>query len=131
MRFWILLFLFGAAGLRGDEVAPGEEGHNMAGIGIVAAADAPIIRGARSPQLHDHITVRRVVSDGPAMKVGLLAGDEIVEVNGEKLAGVRFVDAIVNLIRGPLGTPVKLTVLRSGQRLSFVVVRDIIPVEEK
>ncbi|OGZ18868.1 MAG: hypothetical protein A2175_02450 [Candidatus Nealsonbacteria bacterium RBG_13_42_11] len=49
----------------------------------------------------------------PAQAAGLLPGDKIVEINGTSTANMTIEEA-VNLIRGPRGTEVSLTVFRDG-----------------
>jgi carboxyl-terminal processing protease len=50
----------------------------------------------------------------PAERAGLLAGDVIVEVNGQPVAGMSL-DRIVAMVRGPKGTTVTLSVIHSGE----------------
>lgn len=56
----------------------------------------------------------------PAAKAGLRNGDVIIAVNGEPLAKVSD-DKAVALIRGPLNTVVRLTIVRVGTAQPFVV----------
>jgi len=51
----------------------------------------------------------------PAAKAGLMAGDVILDVNGDSLAG-HSSDYDSSLIRGPAGTQVVLTVVRGSAR---------------
>ncbi|MBS0621257.1 MAG: S41 family peptidase [Verrucomicrobia bacterium] len=66
-------------------------------------------------QLRDDLsgfTVVRIVEGSPAFhSTKLKVGDRIVAVNGEPVVGMDIVEA-VELIRGPQGSPVHLTVLR-------------------
>ena len=59
------------------------------------------------------LKVITVFKGGPAAKAGLHAGDEILAVDGTPLAG-KTSDRATNLIKGPSGTTVKLTVQASG-----------------
>lgn len=67
-------------------------------------------------QLRDDLngfSVVRLLDDGPAsLGNKLKVGDRIVAVNGEPVVGMELIDA-VELIRGPQGTRVSLTVIRS------------------
>jgi carboxyl-terminal processing protease len=55
------------------------------------------------------LVIARVFDGSPASRAGLREGDEIVAVNGRKLAGVST-DAAIALIKGPPGTDVTLGV---------------------
>jgi carboxyl-terminal processing protease len=57
--------------------------------------------------------VNFVMEGGPAFAAGLQDNDEIVAVNGSAVGGSPL-NAIVEQIRGPIGTPVVLSVLRGG-----------------
>lgn len=65
----------------------------------------------------------------PAEGAGILAGDAIVEVDGENITALPQSE-IINLIRGPAGTEVELGVAREGEAetLQIVVVRNEIQV---
>jgi carboxyl-terminal processing protease len=69
------------------------------------------------------------IPGGPSEKVGLMAGDRIVEIDGENVAGIGLANSdVFDLLRGPKGTEVKLEVERNGQFLDFVIERDQIPI---
>ncbi|MGM0377129.1 MAG: S41 family peptidase [Bacteroidota bacterium] len=77
----------------------------------------------------DTLTVVSTIPGGPSEKVGLMAGDRIVEVDEEDVAGVGLSNNdVFDLLRGPKGTEVKLGVLRDEERLSFTIERDEIPI---
>jgi carboxyl-terminal processing protease len=62
--------------------------------------------------------------------VGILAGDRIIKVNGEIVAGKKMIsDSIVNRLRGPRGTKVNVDVMRRNSEvlLNFDIIRDNIP----
>ncbi len=54
------------------------------------------------------------IADSPADKVGIKAGDIILEIDGEPVADMSFAEAIIK-IRGPEGTAVKLLILHEGE----------------
>jgi len=66
----------------------------------------------------------------PASKAGMLPLDRIVEVDGEKTEHMTL-DEILHRLRGEIGSPVKLSVLRKGisKALQFVLRREQIQVE--
>lgn len=80
--------------------------------------------------LSDTVRVIEVIPGGPAELVGMQPGDQILEANGKKMAGVKITnqDVYTNL-RGKEGTKVSLTVKRKNiaKYLHFDVVRDKIP----
>lgn len=79
--------------------------------------------------LKDTLTVVATIPGGPSEKVGLIAGDRIVEIDGKNVAGTGLVNSdVFEMLRGPKGTEVKLVVRRNGQLLNFVVERDKIPI---
>ena len=64
-----------------------------------------------------NIVVIAPLKDSPAMKAGIKAGDIIAAVDGKNMVGQQS-DEAVSLIRGPLDTPVKLTVLHVGAKVT-------------
>jgi len=66
----------------------------------------------------------------PASKAGIKAGDYIVRINGEQVQGHTLMQA-VNLMRGPVGTSIEITVRRKGLRKAkiFKITREIIEIE--
>ena len=86
--------------------------------------------GIEYVMLSDTLTLQSVIADGPAAAAGMRAGDKIVSVEGEAVAGVGMPgDAISRRLRGPKGSRVSLSVLRGSEVLDFVVSRDKIPIE--
>ncbi len=78
----------------------------------------------------DTIIIGSVISGGPSEKIGLMAGDRIIEINDEIVAGVKIhQDSIVKRLRGPRGTKVKVGISRSDIKeiLDFTITRDKIP----
>lgn len=61
------------------------------------------------------------MEDTPAEKAGLIAEDEIVEINGESTKGIT-VDKAADKIRGEEGTTVELTIKRKNQPLKKYVI---------
>ena len=79
----------------------------------------------------DTLFIIQPVSGGPSEKVGILAGDRIIEVNDTVIAGVKMsTEEIMRRLRGHKGTKVNLKIMRRGVSglLPFTVKRDKIPV---
>ena len=80
--------------------------------------------------LTDTITVVEVLSGGPSEKVGLLAGDRIITIDDSIVSGKNWSqEKVVNTLRGPEDTKVKLGVKRDNadKMLTFTVTRGEIP----
>ncbi len=75
------------------------------------------------------LTVISPLKGSPAEAAGIIAGDQIVAIDGESTDGVA-IDKAVTKIRGPVGTTVDLTIVRGGKPLSIKVVRETIQVPE-
>ncbi|WP_423066024.1 S41 family peptidase [Devosia sp. CN2-171] len=73
------------------------------------------------------IKVVSPIDDTPAAKAGILAGDFIVELDGVQIQGLTL-DQAVEKMRGPVGSKIKVTVVREGvtEPLNFELTRDII-----
>ena len=69
------------------------------------------------------------IADTPAEEAGVLAGDLIAEIDGEPVRGLSLAEA-VDLMRGPVGSPIELTILREGavEPIEIKIVRDKIEV---
>lgn len=79
--------------------------------------------------IDDWITVIAPVPGTPSERVGLRAGDKIVEIDGN--SAYKFTqEQVFKTLRGPKGTPVNIKVRRPGQErpLSFTIIRDEIPI---
>ena len=77
------------------------------------------------PTEDDAMVIVDVLDGGPALSVGLKAGDKIVGINNEKLRGLSS-DEVIHKMKGKRGTTVKLKILRDKTPLEFTVKRDII-----
>jgi len=79
----------------------------------------------------DTLLVTSIISGGPSEKVGLSAGDRIVEVDQKNIAGTGIKNSdVFDMLRGKKGTTVNLKVLRKNAPglLDFSIVRDKIPI---
>ena len=70
------------------------------------------------------------IDDTPASKAGIKAGDYIVKIDNTQVQGKSLSEA-VDLMRGPVGSGIELTVRRRGERkaLTFYIVREIIEIK--
>jgi carboxyl-terminal processing protease len=78
----------------------------------------------------DTIVVLAPLSGGPSEKVGLMAGDKIVTVDGETVAGIGITNrGVIDRLRGPKNTEVTVGIKRRNHKdlISFLIVRDKIP----
>jgi len=81
--------------------------------------------------LRDTIIVIEPIGGGPSEKVGVLAGDRIVVIDGENVAGVGIsTNGVRSRLLGMKGTKVNIRVFRMGVKelLDFTIVRDKIPI---
>lgn len=87
--------------------------------------------GIQFNMLTDTLYVVQVIPGGPSEKVGILAGDRILQVNDTLIAGVKMKNTdVMSRLRGPKGTAVNVKVLRNKdpQLLNFKIIRDKIPI---
>jgi carboxyl-terminal processing protease len=81
--------------------------------------------------MKDTLNVVATISGGPAEKLGVLAGDKIVAVDGEGIAGIGLQNSDVReKLMGELGSKVKVEIFRRNAKknLMFNITRDKIPV---
>ncbi len=70
------------------------------------------------------------IDDTPAFKAGIKAGDYIIKIGNDQVQGKSLMEA-VKLMRGPVGTSIKLTVRRKNVKkpLEFLITRKIIEIK--
>lgn len=81
--------------------------------------------------VRDTIYVVDAIAGGPSERLGIRAGDRVVRIDGENVAGVGFKNAdVMKRLRGRKGTKVEVGVLRRGVAppLEFSITRDKIPI---
>lgn len=85
--------------------------------------------GAEVRMKDKHLVIVTPLDGSPAKKAGLQPGDQILKVNGKDVAGLSLEKA-VNLIKGPAGTRVRLTVRspKADKSRNVVIVRATIAV---
>lgn len=74
-----------------------------------------------------HLIVVQPIKGTPAARAGLRAGDRITRIDGVATDGMAIQEAVVR-IRGPRGTPVKLTIRRGTREFVTSIVRDRIEI---
>ncbi len=88
--------------------------------------------GVTFNMLTDTVVVLSVLPHGPAADAGLVAGDRIMMIGPDTIAGVEAdQDSVVGRLRGPRGSKVDIMVERLGEKawLPFTLTRDKIPVK--
>ena len=100
------------------EESQSETSGKFGGLGIEVSMESGVIK------------VIAPIDDTPAAKAGIKAGDYIVKINGEQVQGKTLMEA-VNLMRGPEGTSIEITVRRKGLRKAkiFKITREIIEIK--
>ena len=81
--------------------------------------------------LSDTIYVISPISGGPSEKVGIRAGDRIVEIDGENVAVIKITTkGVRDRLLGEKGTKVNVGVKRKGvdEIIYFTIIRDKIPI---
>ncbi len=83
--------------------------------------------GIEVTQEEGFVKVISPMDDTPADKAGILAGDFITHVNGEAIMGLTL-DQAVDMMRGPVGSEIIITIVREGTPEPFDVsiIRDTI-----
>ena len=95
-----------------------ETSGEFGGLGIEVSMEAGVVK------------VISPIDDTPASKAGIKAGDYIVKINNTQVQGKSLSEA-VDLMRGPVGSSIELTVRRRGVKkaLTFNITRQIIEVQ--
>ena len=95
-----------------------ETSGEFGGLGIEVGMESGVVK------------VISPIDNTPASKAGIKAGDYIIKINDEQVQGKSLSEA-VDLMRGPVGSSINLTVRRVGQKkaLKFNIVREIIEIK--
>lgn len=72
-----------------------------------------------------HLVVVGIIDGSPAEAAGLEANDRLVAVDDEDVTG-STVDRVVERVRGPRGTTVRLSIVRDGSPMELTITRDVI-----
>ncbi|MFT6222595.1 MAG: carboxyl-terminal processing protease [Paracoccaceae bacterium] len=83
--------------------------------------------GIEVTQEEGYVKVVSPIDDTPADEAGIESGDFITHVDGESVLGLTL-DSAVDLMRGPVGSEIVITVVREGENEPFdvTIVRDTI-----
>ncbi|WP_108859711.1 S41 family peptidase [Ruegeria sp. Alg231-54] len=83
--------------------------------------------GIEVTQEEGYVKVVSPIDDTPADEAGIEAGDFITHVDGESILGLTL-DKAVDLMRGPVGSEIVITVVREGEQEPFdiTIIRDTI-----
>ena len=87
--------------------------------------------GIQFQMLEDTLFVIQTIAGCPAERVGIRAGDRMIEIEDSIIAGVKIQNSdIMRRLRGKKGTTVRVKMLRAGvpELIEFHVVRDKIPI---
>lgn len=79
---------------------------------------------------NDTVMVINTIPGGPSEKIGLLAGDRIIKVDGKNIAGIKIDnERVMKLLKGPKDTKVKVGIFRRGlkKQIDYTITRGIIP----
>ena len=100
------------------EESQSETTGEFGGLGIEVSMEAGVVK------------VIAPIDDTPASRAGIKAGDYIVKINAEQVRGKTLMEA-VNLMRGPVGTSIEITVRRKGLKKAkiFKITREIIEIK--
>ena len=95
-----------------------ETSGEFGGLGIEVSMESGVVK------------VISPIDDTPASRAGIKAGDYIVKINNTQVQGKSLSEA-VELMRGPVGTSIDLTIRRRGEKkaLNFIIVREIIEIQ--
>ena len=95
-----------------------ETSGEFGGLGIEVSMESGVVK------------VISPIDDTPASRAGIKAGDYIVKINDIQVQGKSLSEA-VDLMRGPVGSGIELTVRRRGEKkaLTFKIIREIIQIK--
>ncbi|MNJ91988.1 putative CtpA-like serine protease [compost metagenome] len=87
--------------------------------------------GVRFQILKDTLMVVETIAGGPSEKLGIRAGDKIVTIDGQNVAGIGLKNNQVReKLLGETGTKVRVDIVRKAQKkpINYVITRDKVPV---
>jgi C-terminal peptidase prc len=125
--------MFGALGdpyssyMTSDEYRQSLQGIEGSFEGIGATMGSSRADGTGCTTLGDgcELVVEGVLPGSPAEQGGVLAGDRLVAVDDRSVEGSTL-DEVVDWVRGPRGTDVRLSLLRDGEPVALTLTREVI-----
>ena len=95
-----------------------ETSGEFGGLGIEVSMESGVVK------------VIAPIDDTPAARAGVKAGDYIIKIDGVQVRGKSLMEA-VNLMRGPVGTPIEITIRRKNLRKAKIIkiIREIIEIK--
>ena len=95
-----------------------ETSGKFGGLGIEVGMEAGVVK------------VISPIDNSPAYRAGVKAGDYIVKINNIQVQGKTLTEA-VDLMRGPIGSEIEITIRRIGKKKSFVykIKREVIEIK--
>ena len=95
-----------------------ETSGEFGGLGIEVSMESGVVK------------VISPIDDTPASRAGIKAGDYIVKIDNTQVQGKSLSEA-VDLMRGPVGSSIELTVRRRGEKkaLTFEIIREVIEIQ--
>tara|TARA_Y100000590_G_scaffold24109_1_gene27476 strand:+ start:3724 stop:4878 length:1155 start_codon:yes stop_codon:yes gene_type:complete len=95
-----------------------ETSGEFGGLGIEVSMESGVVK------------VITPIDDTPASRAGVKAGDYIVRINNEQVQGKTLMEA-VNLMRGPVGTSIEITIRRKGLKKAKIIkiIREVIEIK--
>ena len=95
-----------------------ETSGEFGGLGIEVSMESGVVK------------VISPIDDTPASRAGIKAGDYIVKIKDTQVQGKTLSEA-VDLMRGPVGSSIELTVRRRGVKkaLTFNIIREVIEIQ--
>ena len=95
-----------------------ETSGEFGGLGIEVSMESGVVK------------VISPIDDTPASRAGIKAGDYIIKINDFQVQGKSLSEA-VELMRGPVGSEIELTVRRRGEKkaIKFNILREVIQIK--
>ncbi len=117
MRPLLLAVLIFVASTAGSAFAADTKALSWIGTGVIVF------------KVEGNFVIKRVVDGSPAAEAGVKVNDRLIKVDDKLIDGLS-VSHVLDLLRGPQGTPVKLVVMRPGTptALTFNLTREPIHV---